>query len=120
MGQEYAEWYWWNFNQKFSATYNYHRAFYGPDFEYDDFIDLWKPDQFDPTTWLDLVDASGAKYFVFTSKHHDGFALYDTDATDRSSVKMNPYRNFLKELMDKAKTSYPHLKRGIYCKFVYF
>ncbi|CAO3628160.1 unnamed protein product [Mucor hiemalis] len=114
VGQDYAEWYWWNLNQKYSPTYNYHRAFYGPDFEYDDFIELWKPDKFNPTSWLDLVDRSGAKYFVFTSKHHDGFSLYDTDVNDRSSVKMNPYRNFLKELLDKAKSSYPHLKRGIY------
>lgn len=116
VGGEYAEWYWYNYNQKFSATYNYHRAFYGPDFEYDDFIAMWKPNHFDPLAWLDLINASGAKYFVFTSKHHDGIALFDTKVSDRSTVKMNPHRDFVKELLDAAKSSYPHLKRGIYCK----
>lgn len=117
VGGEYAEWYWWNYNRKFSSSYHYHRAFYGPDLEYDDFIPMWKPDHFDPSAWLDLIDASGAKYFVFTSKHHDGIALFDTKVNDRSTVKMNPYRDFLKELLDTAKSSYPHLKRGIYCKY---
>jgi alpha-L-fucosidase len=116
---EYAEWYWWNYNQKHSATYNYHRSFYGPDIEYDDFIQTWKPDKFSPQKWLDLIDVSGAKYFVFTSKHHDGIALYDTKVTNRSSVKLNPYRNFLKDLLDEAKISYPWLKRGIYCKLTF-
>lgn len=79
---------------------------------------MWKPDQFDPHTWLDLIDASGAKYFVFTSKHHDGIALFDTKVNNRSSVKMNPHKDFVKELLDTAKSSFPHLKRGIYCKFI--
>lgn len=66
---------------------------------------MWHPGQFNPNAWLDLVDASGAKYFVFTSKHHDGYALFDTKVTDRSSVKMNPHKDFLKELLNTAKTS---------------
>lgn len=116
VGQNYAEWYWWNYNQKNSLSYDYHKSFYGPDVEYDDFIPIWNPDQFDPSKWLDLVDASGAKYFVFTSKHHDGIALFDTKLSNRSSVKLNPYRDFVKELLDEAKRSFPHLKTGLYCK----
>ncbi|KAF1796938.1 alpha-L-fucosidase-domain-containing protein [Mucor lusitanicus] len=114
VGADYAEWYWWNYNRKGSATYNYHRAFYGPDIEYDDFIQAWQPDQFDAQKWLDIIDSSGAKYFVFTTKHHDGFALFDTKVTDRSSVKMNPYKDFTRELLSLAKEEYPHLKRGVY------
>ncbi|KAL9548859.1 hypothetical protein PS6_006384 [Mucor atramentarius] len=114
VGADYAEWYWWNYNRKGSATYNYHRSFYGPDIEYDDFIPAWNPDQFDPQKWLDIIDSSGAKYFVFTTKHHDGFALFDTKVNDRSSVKMNPYKDFTRELLSLAKEEYPHLKRGVY------
>ncbi|CEP15883.1 hypothetical protein [Parasitella parasitica] len=117
VGADYAEWYWWNYNRKGSATYNYHRSFYGPDIEYDDFIPAWKPDRFSAQKWLDVIDASGAKYFVFTTKHHDGFALFDTQVTDRSSVKMNPFRDFTRELLSLAKDEYPHLKRGVYCKY---
>ena len=118
VGADYAEWYWWNYNRKGSATYNYHKSFYGPDIEYDDFISTWKPDQFDPQKWLDVIDSSGAKYFVFTTKHHDGFALFDTQVTDRSSAKMNPYKDFTRELLTLAKNEYPHLKRGVYCTYM--
>ncbi|GAA5814224.1 hypothetical protein MFLAVUS_007718 [Mucor flavus] len=117
VGSEYAEWYWWNYNRKYSSTYYYHRSFYGPDIEYDDFIRIWTPTQFDPNVWLNLVESSGAKYFVFTAKHHDGISLFNTKVNDRSSVKMNPYRDFVKELLDTAKESFPDLKRGIYCNY---
>lgn len=116
VGHEYAEWYWWNYNRKYSSTYYYHRSFYGPDIEYDHFIPIWDPSQFNPKAWLDLIHASRAKYFVFTSKHHDGISLFNTSVNDRSTVKMNPYRDFLRELLDTAQSSFPHLKRGIYCK----
>ncbi|KAI8641770.1 putative alpha-L-fucosidase [Parasitella parasitica] len=119
VGADYAEWYWWNYNRKGSSTYNYHKSFYGPDIEYDDFIPAWNPDQFAAQKWLDVIDASGAKYFVFTTKHHDGFALFDTQVTDRSSVKMNPFRDFTRELLSLAKQQYPHLKRGVYCKYMF-
>ncbi|KAI8378536.1 alpha-L-fucosidase-domain-containing protein [Blakeslea trispora] len=114
VGADYAEWYWWNYNQKNSATYQYHRTFYGPDVEYDDFIRAWNPDRFDPVSWLETIDSSAAKYFVFTTKHHDGIALFDTKVSNRSTVQLNPYRDFVKELFEVAKKHYPHLKRGVY------
>jgi alpha-L-fucosidase len=117
VGKNYAEWYWWNYNQRNSETYRYHRTVYGPEHEYDDFIELWNPNQYDPNAWLDLIDQSGAKYFVFTSKHHDGIALFDTKVTDRSTVKLNPHRDFLDEFLKEAEDHFPHLKKGIYCKF---
>lgn len=42
---------------------------------------------YDPAEWVRLIRESGAKYTVITSKHHDGFALWDTKAGDVSSVK---------------------------------
>ncbi|KAI8984393.1 glycoside hydrolase superfamily [Mycotypha africana] len=114
VGKDYAEWYWWNYNQKNSPTYHFHRSFYGPDIEYDDFIPLWNPDQYNPKDWLDLIDASGANYFVFTTKHHDGIALFDTKVTDRSTVKLHPHRDFVRELLTVADRHYPWLKKGLY------
>lgn len=78
VGRTYAEWYWWQLMQKNSPTYIYHKYTYGERFEYDDFIDLWNTSSFDAYQWLDLIDASRAKYYVFTTKHHDGIALFDT------------------------------------------
>ena len=45
---------------------------------------------YDPEEWADLIASSGARYTVITSKHHDGVALWDTKADDKSLVKMSP------------------------------
>ena len=42
---------------------------------------------YDPASWVELIRESGARYTVITSKHHDGFALWDTKAGDVSAVK---------------------------------
>lgn len=45
---------------------------------------------YDPAEWARLIKESGAKYTVITTKHHDGFALWDTKAGDVSAVKSSP------------------------------
>ncbi|KAL9547918.1 hypothetical protein MBANPS3_005937 [Mucor bainieri] len=115
VGESYAEWYWWRMNHRDDAAYDYHRQHYGEQFGYDDFLAQWKPTAFDPRRWLRLVDQSRAKYFVFTTKHHDGIALFDTKVTERSTMHLlQPNRDFVKELMDTAESEYPQLKRGLY------
>lgn len=99
-------------------TYHFHQDTYGTSFEYDGFIQQWDPSDFDATNWLQLVNASQATYFVFTTKHHDGIALFDTKVTERSSVHFKG-RDFAKEIFDAAKGQYPHLKRGLYCKYLF-
>ncbi len=42
---------------------------------------------YDPAAWVELIRESGAKYTVITTKHHDGFALWDTQAGEVSAVK---------------------------------
>lgn len=42
---------------------------------------------YDPAAWVELIRESGARYTVITSKHHDGFALWDTQAGEVSAVK---------------------------------
>ncbi|KAI8093869.1 glycoside hydrolase superfamily [Halteromyces radiatus] len=116
VGKEYAEWYWWQMNHPDDPTFDHHRQRFGTAFAYDDFIPMWQPTSFDPRTWLDLINTSRAKYFVFTAKHHDGFALFDTKVTNRSSVQLQPHRDFVHDLINTSKEYYPHLKRGIYCK----
>lgn len=64
---------------------------------------------------MDLIAASGAKYFVQTTKHHDGFALFDTkNSTNRSALHYGPKRDLLGELFTAAETYQPHLRRGTY------
>jgi alpha-L-fucosidase len=69
----------------------------------------------DPKEWVDLFADAGAKYFVLTTKHHDGFALFDTGlTTNRSSINYGPQRDIVQELFDAASTYQPSLKRGTY------
>ena len=117
VGKEYSEWYWWQMNH--DPTKSYHRETYGEQFNYDDFIPKL-PSTPDPSKWLDLVNKSRARYFVFTTKHHDGFALWNTSVNERSSVHLGPKRDFVDALMTAAKKpAYAHLKRGLYCKYYY-
>ena len=62
-----------------SPTWVHHKETYGESVVYDDFIANWTASNWNPDDWTDLFAAAGAKYFVLTSKHHDGFALVRED-----------------------------------------
>ncbi|WP_155375289.1 alpha-L-fucosidase [Catellatospora vulcania] len=53
-------------------------------------LDRFTAANYDPDAWADLFTRAGARYAVLTTKHHDGVALWDTDATDLSVVKRSP------------------------------
>ncbi|KAF8594671.1 glycoside hydrolase [Ceratobasidium sp. AG-I] len=114
----YEEWYnWWLHNpaQPSNILWNHHRDTYGEDKLYDDFIPEFNGKKFDAAQWIDLFATAGAKYFVLVTKHHDGFALFDThNSTHRSSVHLGPERDFIRELMDAAKERQPWMKKGTY------
>lgn len=97
-------------------VYQYHRSTYGSNVAYDDFIQNFTASSWDPKEWVDIFADSGAQYFVQVSKHHDGYAIYDLpeNVTKRTSVKLYPHRDFLKELFDAAKKFQPHLHRATY------
>jgi alpha-L-fucosidase len=52
------------------------------DGQYDRYFRAFAPDLYDPEHWAELAAAAGMKYFVITTKHHDGFCLWDTKLTD--------------------------------------
>ncbi|QIB42290.1 alpha-L-fucosidase [Streptomyces aureoverticillatus] len=114
VGKQYAEWYWRHMQDKNNATHAYHRDTYGEDFAYDDFIPMFKAEKFDPRAWVELFRDAGARYHVLTSKHHEGFALWDTKVSDRNSVKMGPKRDLVKELFDASRRHTPELHRALY------
>ncbi|MEU9187270.1 alpha-L-fucosidase [Streptomyces sp. NPDC048484] len=113
-GKQYAEWYWDHLQRPDNAVYAYHREKYGEDFAYDDFIPMFTAKKFDPRAWVELFRDAGAQYHVLTSKHHEGFALWDTEFADRNSVKMGPKRDLVRELFDASKKFTPELHRGLY------
>ncbi len=65
-------------------------------------IDSLKPERFDPAVWAASGKQAGMKYVVFTTKHHDGFNMYDTKQSDFSimhgAFKDDPRRNVAKEV----------------------
>ena len=50
--------------------------------DYEKLSEGFNPGDFDPDEWLDLLQAAGMEYLCFTSKHHDGFCMWDSAFTD--------------------------------------
>jgi alpha-L-fucosidase len=60
----------------------------------------WNPTKFDPDAWLDLLQAAGMRYVCLTTKHHDGFCLWDTKATRFNTVNTPYGRDVVRLLAD--------------------
>lgn len=61
------------------------------------------PANFDAAKWVSAIKDSGAKYITFTTRHHDGFSMWDTDQSDYNIVDATPFkRDILKELADEC------------------
>ena len=59
--------------------------------EYREFAREFNPVKYDPEAWAQLAKDAGMKYIVITSKHHDGFALFPSEATDWDIADATPY-----------------------------
>src|SRR5215510_11936126 len=68
--------------------------------EYVKLASQWNPTQFDPDRWLDVAQEAGMKYVCFTTKHHDGFCLWDTKQTDYNTMNTPYGKDVLKMLAD--------------------
>src|SRR5512137_2210351 len=55
------------------------------DEEYQKYFEVFNPDLFNPQEWARLAKEAGMKYFVITTKHHEGFCLWDSQYTDYKS-----------------------------------
>src|SRR3979490_1923575 len=102
-GQYYAEQYMVQLMAPESATCAHHRDMYGTQLNYDDFIPQFKAKKFDPERWIKLVEDAGARYFVPTAKHREGFSNFRTSTTHRNSVDMGPRRDLIKDLVETAR-----------------
>jgi len=76
-------------------------------------LDGFTGEKFDAKEWASLVKESGAKYTVFTTKHHDGVALWDTKASDLSVVKKTPSKTDIVKAYSEA-IKEEGLKLGLY------
>ena len=71
-----------------------------PRAEYQKLREQWNPVGFDPDQWLDLLQSVGMKYMCLTTKHHDGFCLWDTKLTDYNTMNTPYGKDVLKMLAD--------------------
>ncbi len=82
--------------------------------EYKQYAKQFNPQHYDPESWVIAAKEAGMKYLVITSKHHDGFALFDTKFSDWNIVDATPYgKDLLKPLAEACH------KHGIRLGFYY-
>ena len=69
--------------------------------EYRKLAGAFYPAGFDAEEWVSAIKAAGARYICFTTRHHDGFSMWNTEFSDYNIVKATPFRrDVLKELAD--------------------
>jgi alpha-L-fucosidase len=78
----YAEWYSNVMQIDGSATQAYHRQHYGAKFNYYDFVPVFDREsaKWNPDSWAEIFQDTGARYVVFTAKFHDGFSMWPSKA----------------------------------------
>jgi alpha-L-fucosidase len=71
--------------------------------EYDRLPAFFDPEKFDAKTWVSLAKSAGMKYITITSRHHDGFAMFDSKVSDWNIVQRTPYgKDPIKMLADEC------------------
>jgi len=81
--------------------------------EYRELADQFTASEFDADAWAELADAAEMRYLIFTAKHHDGFAMWETRTTGFNSVAMGPKRDVVAELVEAFR------KRGLKVGFFF-
>ena len=75
-----------------------------PASDYEKLPAFFNPTSFDAAEWVSLAKAAGMKYITITSKHHDGFAMYDSKVSDYNIVARTPYKKDpMKALADECR-----------------
>jgi len=87
-----------------------------PDADYQKYFEIFNPDLFDPADWARKAKAAGMKYAVITSKHHEGFNMFDSKFTDYK-VTNTPYgKDIIKQWVDAFRAE--GLKIGFYYSLI--
>ncbi|MCS7024994.1 MAG: alpha-L-fucosidase [Bryobacteraceae bacterium] len=123
-GDAYAEWYWNHLRRgpthkgAPNLTWLFHKRVYGEDFDYSQFAPRFQAELYDPDQWAEVFRASGARYVVLTSKHHDGFALWPSAHASKTwrrpwnAAEVGPKRDLLGDLSRAVRAK--GLKMGYY------
>jgi alpha-L-fucosidase len=106
----YPDWYMWR--MIYGDTKDYHEKVWGKDFRRDDFIPLFTAAEYDPELLAKVAKDAGMKYVIPFTKHHDGFALWNSSYTFRNAAAMGPKRDLIRPLAEALHNQ--GLKLGFY------
>ncbi len=87
-----------------------------PEDHYDLYFKHFNPDLFDPKEWARRAKATGMKYVVLTTKHHEGFCLWDSAYTDYKATNTPANRDLLREFVDAFRAEGIHI--GFYYSLI--
>jgi len=84
--------------------------------DYQPYFEEFDPVHYDPKKWAALAKQAGMKYAVMTSKHHDGFCLFDSQYTDYKATNTPAGRDLIREYVDAFRAE--GLKVGFYYSLI--
>ncbi|MEA4967888.1 MAG: alpha-L-fucosidase [Bacteroidaceae bacterium] len=84
--------------------------------QYQNYFEEFNPVNYDPVKWAKAAKNAGMKYAVLTSKHHEGFCLFDSKFTDYKSTNTKANRDLVKEFIDAFRNE--GLKVGFYYSLI--
>ncbi len=67
---------------------------------YEKYFKRFDPDLYDPAKWAEAASGAGMKYFVVTTKHHEGFCLWDSKLTDYKATNTPAKRDLLRPMVE--------------------
>jgi alpha-L-fucosidase len=100
---QYAEWYANTVRIAGSPTWRRHQEHYGTGTSYEDLAEHWDAAGFDADAFVASLVSAGARYVIPTTKHHDGFCLWDTSTTTFNASRRGPRRDLIAELHDATR-----------------
>ena len=76
------------------------------------YVDRFAAERYDPAAWAQLARAAGMGYVVLTARHHDGFALWDTQTRPFNAAKLGPKRDLVRPFVQAVRDA--GLRVGLY------
>ncbi|XP_042864379.1 alpha-L-fucosidase-like isoform X2 [Penaeus japonicus] len=110
-----SEWFWKYWHDDRKKYVEFMEKNYRPGFTYADFAASFTAEFYDPEEWASVFNASGARYVVLTSKHHEGFTLWPSRYSwNWNSLDVGPKRDLVGELAQAIRDKTPHIHFGLY------
>ncbi|KAM3829545.1 tissue alpha-L-fucosidase [Vipera latastei] len=109
-----SEWFWWHWKGELQPGYErFVRLHFPPGTSYADFAPRFSAVDFQPEEWAQLFQDAGARYVVFTSKHHEGFTNWGSEVSwNWNSVDTGPHRDLVGELGEAVRKR--NISYGLY------